>query len=63
MRCDWCNPSGQRVGAAPRIGGASGLDLQLWVKPPGESDGDCGIGTGTEAGDFSPTIAMKLLGH
>lgn len=29
-------------------------DLQLWVKPPGEPDGDCGIGTGTEAGDFSP---------
>ncbi|WP_020385027.1 glycoside hydrolase family 6 protein [Kribbella catacumbae] len=60
---DWCNPTGQRVGAAPRTGGASGLDLQLWVKPPGESDGNCGIGTGTEAGDFSPTIAMKLLGH
>ncbi|NEA30674.1 glycoside hydrolase family 6 protein [Streptomyces sp. SID13031] len=60
---DWCNPTGQRVGAAPRTGGASGLDLQLWVKPPGESDGDCGLGTGTEAGDFSPAIAMKLLGH
>lgn len=60
---DWCNPTGQRVGAAPRAGGAANLDLQLWVKPPGESDGNCGIGTGTEAGDFSPTIAMKLLGH
>lgn len=60
---DWCNPTGQRVGAAPRTGGADGLDLQLWVKPPGESDGDCGIGVGTKAGDFSPTIAMKLLGH
>jgi endoglucanase len=60
---DWCNPAGQRVGVTPRTGGASGLDLQLWVKPPGESDGDCGIGTGTNAGDFSPAIAMKLLGH
>jgi endoglucanase len=60
---DWCNPTGQRVGVAPRTGGATGLDLQLWVKPPGESDGDCGIGTGTEAGDFSPAMAMKLLGH
>jgi endoglucanase len=60
---DWCNPTGQRVGAAPRTGGATGLDAQLWVKPPGESDGNCGIGTGTGAGDFSPTLAMKLLGH
>jgi endoglucanase len=60
---DWCNPTGQRIGAAPRTGGAGALDLQLWVKPPGESDGNCGQGTGTEAGDFSPTIAMKLLGH
>ena len=60
---DWCNPTGERIGAAPRVGGTSGLDLQLWVKPPGESDGDCGIGAGTQAGDFSPTIAMKLLGN
>jgi endoglucanase len=60
---DWCNPAGQRVGAAPRVGGAGGLELQLWVKPPGESDGDCGIDAGSEAGDFSPVIAMKLLGR
>lgn len=60
---DWCNPAGQRIGPAPRTGGATGLDAQLWVKPPGESDGDCGIGAGSEAGDFSPAIAMKLLGH
>lgn len=60
---DWCNPTGQRVGVAPRQGGAAGLDLQLWAKPPGESDGDCGIGGGTYAGEFSPAIAMKLLGH
>ncbi|GAA0928398.1 hypothetical protein GCM10009554_09900 [Kribbella koreensis] len=60
---DWCNPTGERVGVTPRTGGATGLDLQLWVKPPGESDGDCGIGVGTDAGDFSPAIAMKLLGH
>jgi endoglucanase len=60
---DWCNPTGQKVGVPPRTGGATGLDAQLWVKPPGESDGDCGIGAGTEAGDFSPAMAMKLLGH
>jgi endoglucanase len=60
---DWCNPTGQRVGAAPRTGGATGLDLQLWIKPPGESDGNCGTGTGTTAGEFTPTLAMNLLGH
>lgn len=60
---DWCNPSGEHIGATPSTGGAGGLDLQLWVKPPGESDGDCGIGSGTSAGDFNPAIAMKLLGH
>jgi endoglucanase len=59
---DWCNPSGQRVGVTPREGGASGLDLQLWVKIPGESDGDCGIGKGTYAGEFVPKIALQLLG-
>ena len=60
---DWCNPAGQRIGATPRTGGATNLDLQLWIKPPGESDGNCGIGTGTTPGTFSPAIAMKLLGH
>lgn len=52
-------------GSATRRNGnpLNGLDLQVWVKPPGESDGDCGVGAGIEAGDFSPTIAMKLLGH
>jgi endoglucanase len=60
---DWCNPTGQRVGAPPRTGGAGSLELQLWIKPPGESDGDCGIGAGTQAGDFSPALAMKLLAH
>ncbi|HYU83180.1 MAG TPA: glycoside hydrolase family 6 protein [Kribbellaceae bacterium] len=60
---DWCNPSGELIGPAPRAGGATGLDLQLWVKPPGESDGDCGIGAGTYAGEFVPSIAMKLLGY
>jgi endoglucanase len=59
---DWCNPSGQRVGASPGEGGAPGLDLQLWVKIPGESDGDCGIGEGTDAGEFVPDIAVQLLG-
>lgn len=59
---DWCNPDGHRVGVTPREGGAHGLDLQLWVKIPGESDGDCGIAEGTDAGEFVPDIALQLLG-
>jgi endoglucanase len=36
-------------------------DMGLWIKAPGESDGDCGLGTGTQAGDFSPGLATQLI--
>jgi len=39
-----------------------GLEMELWVKLPGESDGDCGIGPGTSAGQFVPDIAFELAG-
>lgn len=60
-RGDWCNPDGQRVGQQPRPGGATGLDLQLWVKSPGEADGACGTATGSAAGSFQPSLAVTLL--
>jgi endoglucanase len=58
---EWCNPPGQRVGNRPRPGGASGLDMQLWVKPPGEGDGACGIVPHGNAGEFTPSLAVTLL--
>lgn len=60
---DWCNPADERLGERPRADGTGGLDLRLWVKPPGESDGDCGLGRGTYAGEFSPQLALELLGQ
>jgi cellulase/cellobiase CelA1 len=56
----WCNPPGHQLGAAPRVLDDRG-DMGLWIKAPGESDGDCGLGTGTQAGDFSPSLAQQLI--
>ncbi|KQS54124.1 hypothetical protein ASG36_21060 [Geodermatophilus sp. Leaf369] len=61
---DWCNPDGQRVGAPPTTDPGLGDDVLalLWIKPPGESDGDCGIGAGTVSGQFDPDLAVRLVG-
>ncbi len=56
----WCNVPGHQLGAAPR-GLDNHGDMGLWIKPPGESDGDCGAGAGTQAGEFSPVIARELI--
>jgi endoglucanase len=55
----WCNPGGRKLGLTS---GASGdAEMLLWVKTPGNSDGDCGIAPGTRAGQFDPTIAIGLI--
>jgi Glycosyl hydrolases family 6 len=56
----WCNVPGRQLGSAPRVLDARG-DLGLWIKAPGESDGDCGAGAGTQAGEFSPRLATELI--
>jgi cellulase/cellobiase CelA1 len=56
----WCNPPGKQLGSAPRVLDDRG-DMGLWIKAPGESDGDCGVGAGTQAGEFSPAIASDLI--
>jgi cellulase/cellobiase CelA1 len=56
----WCNVPGQQLGSAPQVLDSRG-DMGLWIKPPGESDGDCGVGAGTRAGEFSPSIATQLI--
>jgi len=58
---EWCNPGGQRIGERPRPGGGNGVDFQLWIKPPGEVDGACGIAPNGQAGHFEPAIAIELL--
>jgi len=57
---EWCNVPGHQLGSAPRALDNHG-DMLLWIKPPGESDGNCGAGGGTEAGEFSPLIARELI--
>ncbi|MFI9423784.1 glycoside hydrolase family 6 protein [Streptomyces achromogenes] len=55
----WCNPSGRRIGTPTQMGG--GAEMLLWVKAPGESDGNCGVGTGSSAGQFLPEVAYKMI--
>lgn len=55
----WCNPPGRKLGATDQQGG--GAEMLLWIKTPGESDGNCGTGAGTVAGQFDPQIAYDLV--
>jgi endoglucanase len=71
---DWCNPPGRGLGARPKAAPGAGsplLDAYLWVKIPGESDGQCTRGTpgpadpewGTvdpPAGQWFPQQALQL---
>jgi endoglucanase len=42
---DWCNPPGRGVGQRPTANtGVALVDAFLWVKVPGESDGQCNRG-------------------
>src|SRR5258707_2331674 len=56
----WCNPPGRQLGSVPQVLDNRG-DMGLWIKAPGESDGGCGVGAGTQAGEFSPVIATDLI--
>lgn len=58
---NWCNPAGRQIGLSPRYGGTNGLDAILWVKPPGESDGNCGAYPNVPSGQFDPQIAFNLI--
>ncbi len=56
---EWCNPPGRALGTAPGfVDDGSALDAFAWVKPPGESDGECG--GGPPAGEFWPERALEL---
>ncbi|MGA5127742.1 glycoside hydrolase family 6 protein [Streptomyces pseudogriseolus] len=58
---DYCNPAGRRLGVPSSIG-VGGAEYLLWIKYPGDSDGQCGIAPeGTPAGTFSPYLAERLI--
>lgn len=56
-----CNPPSARVGRSPAIVNSRGLDAYLWVKHPGESDGNC-HGGDPAAGVWWDAGALRLLG-
>lgn len=58
----FCNPPGRALGRKPQAlprGKGGNIDAYLWVKPPGESDGNCGQGD-PAAGEFFPSYANEL---
>lgn len=70
---DWCNPPNRGVGIRPTTDTGNALaDAFLWIKIPGESDGQCDRGTGTgldpargntadpAAGAWFPQQALEL---
>jgi endoglucanase len=73
---DWCNPPDRGLGVLPTANtGVALLDAYLWVKIPGESDGECtrGLGPAGEtvdpewhlidpaAGAWFPEMALDLV--
>ncbi|MEU3985884.1 glycoside hydrolase family 6 protein [Streptomyces sp. NPDC026672] len=57
----WCNPPGRALGEPPTTRTADPLaDAYLWVKRPGESDGECR--GGPKAGEWWPSYALDLAG-
>ncbi|MCW2572457.1 MAG: 1,4-beta cellobiohydrolase [Frankiales bacterium] len=57
----WCNAPGRALGARPRATVDVLVDALLWIKHPGESDGDCGRHE-PAAGVFWADYALGLLG-
>jgi endoglucanase len=75
---DWCNPPDRGLGLRPTLDtGDPLLDAYLWVKTPGESDGECtrSLGPAGEtvdpewgiidpgAGDWFPQQALQLAAN
>jgi endoglucanase len=73
---DWCNPPGRGLGLRPTTATGDPLaDALLWVKTPGESDGECTRGLGPAgttvdpewgivdpgAGEWFPQQALELV--
>jgi endoglucanase len=55
----WCNPATRKIGTPTQLGG--GAEMLLWIKTVGESDGNCGVGAGSTAGQFLPQVAYTLV--
>ncbi len=54
----WCNPRGRALGEPARMVMEGYVDAYLWVKAPGESDGECN--GGPAAGAWWLDVALEL---
>jgi endoglucanase len=51
---NWCNPTGAGLGVRPTADtGVALLDAYLWIKTPGQSDGQCDAAGGVRAWDYT----------
>jgi endoglucanase len=58
---NWCNPPGRAIGVVPTIDtGGQHADAYLWIKHPGESDGECGRAE-PKSGLFVVPYAIDLV--
>ncbi len=58
---NWCNPPGRSLGVSPTAQtGHPHADAYLWIKRPGESDGECGRGD-PKSGLFMEDYAVGLV--
>lgn len=57
---EWCNPAGRRLGQSAAVD-VDGAEMALWVKVPGDSDGECGSAPDVPAGQFDPDLAIRLI--
>jgi endoglucanase len=58
---DWCNPPRRGLGARPTTTtGIANVDAFLYIKTPGESDGECANGKDPPAGRWWPAYALGL---
>jgi endoglucanase len=56
---DWCNPDGRALGRPPTADtGDAALDAFVWIKRPGESDGECK--GGPAAGQWFQERAVEM---
>lgn len=56
---DWCNPPGRALGRRPAAANdGSALDAYVWLKNPGESDGECN--GGPPAGQWFHERAIEM---
>jgi endoglucanase len=58
----WCNPTGMAIGTKPTTQtGNSLVDAYLWLKTPGESDGNCngGPSAGGWWGDYAKSLVAN----